>query len=228
MLKARDDIAKTTPGGAAATARENTAHPAARPRRPGRGQPRLALTGASTSPAIESLRPTYAIGAGKGALPRHAGGLGTHISIVYVADFGAVAEGDRLARRDGRRLSRLRRPVRRHVRRRRRSTGKLKIGPYRLEKVTPRAEVGTLNSAIDGLDRAGDALQQFDSLEASVSKVGDRIELRDGHTTGSSIGLTTAGRHRPREGRGAVCAASSCRALRSTICCRTCRCSARS
>ena len=63
-------------------------------------------------------------------------------------------------------------------------TGKLKIGPYRLEKVTPRAEVGTLNSAIDGLNRAGNALQQFDSLEASVSKIGDRIELKDGHTAG--------------------------------------------
>jgi hypothetical protein len=72
-------------------------------------------------------------------------------------------------------------------------TGKLKIGPYRLERVTPRAEVGTLNSAIDGLDRAGNALQQFDSLEASVSKIGDHIELRDGHTSGKSIGLTTAG-----------------------------------
>ena len=40
------------------------------------------------------------------------------------------------------------------------------MGPYRLQKVTPRADVGTLNSAIEGLGRAGNALQQFDSLEA--------------------------------------------------------------
>ena len=72
-------------------------------------------------------------------------------------------------------------------------TGRLKLGPYRLQKVTPRADVGTLNSTIDGLSRAGDALQQFDSLETSVIKTGDRIELKDGHTAGKSIGLTTAG-----------------------------------
>ena len=59
--------------------------------------------------------------------------------------------------------------------------------------MTPRAGVGTLNSTIDALRRAGDPLQQFDSLEASVAKVADRIELKDGHTSGKSIGLTTAG-----------------------------------
>jgi hypothetical protein len=62
-----------------------------------------------------------------------------------------------------------------------------------LEKVTPRANVGTLNSTIDALGRAGNSLQQFDSLEATIIKVGDRIELKDGHTSGKSIGLTTAG-----------------------------------
>ena len=30
-------------------------------------------------------------------------------------------------------------------------------------------------------------------LEAHVIKTGDRIELKDGHTAGKSIGLTTAG-----------------------------------
>ena len=60
--------------------------------------------------------------------------------------------------------------------------------------MTPRANVGSLNSAIDGLNRAGDPLQPFDSLEAHVIKTGDRIEeLKDGHTASKSIGLTTAG-----------------------------------
>jgi hypothetical protein len=72
-------------------------------------------------------------------------------------------------------------------------SGKLKLGPYRLEKVTPRANVGTLNSTIDALGRAGNSLQQFDSLEATINKVGDRIELKNGRTSGKSIGLTTAG-----------------------------------
>ena len=47
--------------------------------------------------------------------------------------------------------------------------------------------------AIDGLNRAGDPLQPFDSLETHVVKTGDRIELKDGHTASKSIGLTTAG-----------------------------------
>ncbi|HSI00029.1 MAG TPA: AsmA-like C-terminal region-containing protein, partial [Reyranella sp.] len=71
--------------------------------------------------------------------------------------------------------------------------GKVKLGPYRLQKVMPRPDVGTLNSTIDGLNRAGNALQQFDSLDASITRIGDRIELRDGRTSGNSIGLTTAG-----------------------------------
>jgi hypothetical protein len=72
-------------------------------------------------------------------------------------------------------------------------SGTIKIGPYNLQKVTPRADIGSLNSAIEGLDRAGNALQQFDSLEAKVVKTGDRIEVSDGRTSGKSIGLTTAG-----------------------------------
>ncbi len=71
--------------------------------------------------------------------------------------------------------------------------GFLKLGPYRLQKVTPRANIGTLNSAIDGLSRAGNALQQFDNLEAKVSKAGDRVHIRNGRTSGQSIGLTTQG-----------------------------------
>jgi len=71
--------------------------------------------------------------------------------------------------------------------------GFLKLGPFRLQRVTPRANVGTLNTTIDGLNRAGNALQQFDNLEAKVSKIGDRIHIRNGRTSGQSIGLTAQG-----------------------------------
>ncbi|MBS0518355.1 MAG: hypothetical protein JSR90_06660 [Proteobacteria bacterium] len=71
--------------------------------------------------------------------------------------------------------------------------GTLKFGPYHLQKVTPRPDVDSLNSAIDGLNRAGNALQQFDSLEAQIVKTGDRVEVKNGRTSGKSIGLTTAG-----------------------------------
>lgn len=74
-----------------------------------------------------------------------------------------------------------------------RLTGNVHLGPYRMERVTPRADVGSLNSTIDGLGRAGNALQNFDSLEARIAKTGDRIEVTDGRTSGKSIGLTTAG-----------------------------------
>ncbi|GEP53691.1 hypothetical protein RSO01_08570 [Reyranella soli] len=72
--------------------------------------------------------------------------------------------------------------------------GFLKLGPYRLQRVTgPRANIGTLNTAIDGLNRAGNALQQFDNLEAKIHKTGDRIHIKNGRTSGQSIGLTTQG-----------------------------------
>lgn len=71
--------------------------------------------------------------------------------------------------------------------------GTLKMGPFRLQKMTPRRDIGTLNSAIDGLNSAGNALQQFDSLSANLTKAGDRIQIRNGRTSGQSIGLTTQG-----------------------------------
>ena len=71
--------------------------------------------------------------------------------------------------------------------------GTLKMGPFRLQRVTARRDVGTLNSAIDGLNSAGNALQQFDSLSANLTKSGDRIQVRNGRTSGQSIGLTTQG-----------------------------------
>ncbi len=72
--------------------------------------------------------------------------------------------------------------------------GFLKMGPFRLQKVTaPRPHIGTLNAAIDGLGRAGNSLQQFDNLEARVAKQGDRVSIRNGRTSGQSIGLTAQG-----------------------------------
>jgi hypothetical protein len=71
--------------------------------------------------------------------------------------------------------------------------GFLKMGPYRLQKVTPRPNIGTLNSTIEGLNRAGNALQQFDNLEAAVTRTGDRIHIKNGRTSGQSIGLTAQG-----------------------------------
>src|SRR6185503_19492721 len=71
--------------------------------------------------------------------------------------------------------------------------GVLRLGPYKLKTVGPRPDVGTLNSTIDGLNRAGDATQQFTGLEARVHKVGDRIEIRGARTSGQSIGLTASG-----------------------------------
>ena len=71
--------------------------------------------------------------------------------------------------------------------------GTLKMGPFRLQRVVARRDIGTLNSAIDGLSSAGNALQQFDSLSASLIKTGDQIQVRNGRTSGQSIGLTTQG-----------------------------------
>ncbi len=191
-LKGRDDLARTTPGGAAATARESTRFTIQLDRvllaegSLGAVNGRLDLSGERTTAA------EITVGAGKGATVRIApAGTGRNLNI-YVPDFGGLLRetgwldgmvGGYLDFRGRFDDAVAGSPL----------TGKLKVGPYRLERVTPRAEVGTLNSAIDGLSRAGDALQQFDGLEASVTKIGDRIELKDGHTSGKSIGLTTAG-----------------------------------
>lgn len=71
--------------------------------------------------------------------------------------------------------------------------GSLRLGPYKMKQVTPRPDIGTLNSTIEGLNRAGDATQQFNGLEATVVKTGDRVELKNARTSGQSIGLTAAG-----------------------------------
>jgi hypothetical protein len=191
-LKGRDDVAKATPGGAAATARESTRFTLQLDRvvlaegSLGSLNGRLDLTGDRMAAAELN------IGAGKGGTFRVASAGSGRTLNVYVADFGAMLRetgwldglvGGYLDFRGRFEDAVPHSPL----------NGRLKIGPYRMEKVAPRAEVGTLNSAIDGLSRAGNALQQFDSLEALVFKVGDRIELKDGHTAGKSIGLTTSG-----------------------------------
>ena len=71
--------------------------------------------------------------------------------------------------------------------------GKLNMGQYRMEPVTPRPGVGSLNSTIESLGRAGNSLQTYDVFEADIVKTGDRIDIRKGRTNGASIGLTAQG-----------------------------------
>jgi hypothetical protein len=192
ILKMREDLAKQTPGGAAATARESTRFAiqlggfALERGNLGSVNGRLELSDDRVVSADLS------IGAGKGGTFRVTPAGSVRNVGVYVADFGQLlkqtgwldgfvgGDFDLRGRFDDTQKAA---PL----------SGKLKIGPYRLEKVTPRPGVGTLNSTIEALGRAGNPLQQFDSLEASLTKTGERIELRKGHTSGKSIGLTTAG-----------------------------------
>jgi hypothetical protein len=191
-LKARDDVAKATPGGAAASARERTRFTFQLDRvvlehgSLGSLNGRLELTGERVASA------DLGIGGGKGGTFRVTpDARGRNLS-VYVSDFGGLLKeagwidglvGGFLDIRGHYNDATPQAPL----------TGKLKLGPYRLQKVAARPGVGTLNTTIDGLNRAGNALQQFDSLDASIHRIGDRIELRDGRTSGSSIGLTTSG-----------------------------------
>jgi hypothetical protein len=192
MMKARDEVAAKDPAGAAATARSNTKmtlqiqQVLTERGTLGYVNGRLALAGERIASA------DMTIGGGKGSTFRVTPSGSGRTLFLYVADFGMMLRDagwlDGLAsgylhiegRYDD---SASDSPL----------TGFLKLGPYRLEKVTPRADVGTLNSAIDGLGRAGNALQQFDGLEANVTKKADRIQIKNGRTNGTSIGLTTQG-----------------------------------
>lgn len=132
------------------------------------------------------------IGAGKGATFRVTpGGQGRSL-LVYVADFGLMLRDAGWL--DGLASSYL------HIEGRFDDIaansplkGTLKMGAFRMQTVSPRPGIGTLNSTIDGLNRAGNALQQFDSLEAKITKTGERIQIKDGRTNGPSIGLTAQG-----------------------------------
>jgi hypothetical protein len=192
ILKTREELAKASPGGAAATARDSTRITlqlggfALEKGTLGGVNGRLELSGDRIVAA------DVGIGAGKGGTFRVTpAGQGRNLNL-YVADFGQLLKetgwldgfvGGDLDLRGRFDDAHAQTPL----------TGRVKLGPYRLEKVAPRAGVGTLNSAIEALGRAGNPLQQFDGLEASIGKVADRIELKDGHTSGKSIGLTTAG-----------------------------------
>jgi len=191
-LQARDEIAKTTPGGAATTARESTrfslqlGQVLMKRGSLGALNGRLDMAGERIASAELSMT------AGKGATFKVQPAGPARTVAFYVADFGLLLhEAGLLDGLSGGYLDFRGRsndavadaPV----------AGTLKIGPYRMQKVAPRADVGSLNSAIDGLSRAGDALQQFASLEANITKVGERIEIKQGRTSGPSIGLTTAG-----------------------------------
>src|SRR5216683_3466671 len=192
MMKSRDELAAKEPAGAAATARSNTKLAL---------QIQLVLTERGTLGYVNGrlelagdriASADMTIGGGKGSTFRVTPSGSGRTLFLYVADFGTMLKDagwlDGLASGylhiEGRYDDSINdSPV----------TGFLKMGPYRLQKVTPRADVGTLNSAIDGLGRAGNALQQFDGLEANVTKKGDRIQIKNGRTNGTSIGLTTQG-----------------------------------
>ena len=193
MIKARDDLAAKEPAGTAAAGRSSTKltlqiqQLLTKRGRLGYVNGALALAGERIAFADLS------IGAGKGSTFRVTpAGQGRKLSL-YVADFGQMLsdagwvdglvsgylniEGQYNDAAAGSPLK-----------------GTLKMGPFRLQQVkAPRPHIGTLNAAIDGLNRAGNALQQFDSLEASVLKTGDRIHIKNGRTSGQSIGLTTQG-----------------------------------
>ncbi len=192
MIKARDGIAKKEPAGAAATAHANTRltmqldqillkHGTL-----GYLNGRLDLVGDRVASADLTL------GGGKGSTIRVTpAGKNRHF-FFYVADFGQLLKD--AGWMDGLVGGYL------HVEGDFNDLwadppfdGFLKMGSYRLQPVTPRPNVGTLNAAIEGLSRAGDATQQFDNLEAKLTKVADRINVRNGRTSGRSIGLTTQG-----------------------------------
>jgi hypothetical protein len=191
-LKGRDDFAKATPGGAAATAHESSRvsvqveQVLVKHGSLGSLNGRLEMAGDRLTSADLSLS------AGKGAAFRvQPAGQGRSMA-VYVADFGLMLReagwldglvGGYLDFRGRFNDAVAGAPL----------DGTLKLGPYRMQKVTPRANVDSLNSTIDGLNRAGDALQQFDGLEANIIRTGDRIEIKNGRSSGKSIGLTTGG-----------------------------------
>jgi len=192
MIKARDDLAAKDPAGPAASGRSSTRmtlqlqQVLTQRGTLGYTNGRLDLVGERIAFADLS------IGAGKGSTFRVTPVAQGRKLFLYVADFGQMLKDAGWL--DGMVSGYL------HIEGQYNDTlagspldGFLKLGPFRLQRVTPRANVGTLNTTIDGLNRAGNALQQFDNLEANVSKIGDRIHIRNGRTSGQSIGLTAQG-----------------------------------
>jgi hypothetical protein len=193
VLKARDEDAKATPGGAAEKSRASTRVTANLSQVLVQRGTLGAFTGRLEMVGDRLASADLGLAAGKGSTFRVQPAAGGRNVVFYVADFGLLLRD--AGWMDGLSSSFLSLNGRFDD-----STadapliGTLKLGPFRLEKVTtPRHDVDTLNSAIDGLNRAGNAQQQFDGLEAGVVKTGDRVDVRNGRTNGKSIGLTTAG-----------------------------------
>ncbi len=191
-LKARDDFAKGNPGGAAATAHDSSRVSAQIDQMLTKRGSLGALNGRLEMAGERLTSAELNMTAGKGTTFRVQPANPGRTVAFYVADFGLMLrEAGWLDGLTGGYLDFRGRfndaiagsPL----------DGTLKLGPYRMQKVKPRADVDSLNSTIDGLNRAGDALQQFDGLDVNIVKVGERIEVKNGRTSGKSIGLTTAG-----------------------------------
>ncbi len=151
-----------------------------------------ALTGRFEMSGERIVSADLGLGAGRGATFRVQPVPGARTVALYVADFGQLLReagwldgfvGGNLDFRGRFDDSTASAPL----------SGTLKLGPYHLQKVAPRNGVDSLNSTIDWLSRSGNALQQFNGLQAEIAKTGDRIEIKEGRTSGASIGLTTAG-----------------------------------
>jgi len=220
MLKAREEAAAKEPKGAAAAARTNTKVAVqleqiiVKRGTLGYLNGRLELAGERIASADMTL------GGGKGSTIRITpAGKNRHL-FFYVADFGQLLKDagwiDGLVggylHVEGQFNDMWADPP---------LEGTLKMGPYRLQVVKPRADIGTLNAAIEGLGRAGDATQQFDGLEAKINKVADRVDVRNGRTSGRSIGLTTQGwldlAHETAQLRGVVVPAFALNNLLSNV-----------
>ncbi len=191
-LKAREQAAAKRPGGAAATSESDTKLSIKLDQVVLQRGSLGALNGHLEMKGDRLASADLALGAGKGAAFKVTPASSGRTIDVYVPDFGLLLKetgwldglvgGDLNFQGqfdDSTPESKL--------------TGFVKIGPYNMVKVEPRSDIGSLNSAIDGLNRAGNALQQFDNLEAKIVKVGDKIDITKGRTSGKSIGLTTEG-----------------------------------
>ncbi len=195
-LRARDDLAKSTPGGAAERAHERTRLSIRLDQLLFKRGTLGSVTGNVDLAGDRIASADVAVSGGNGTAFRvssvtSGGGSGRKIGL-YVPDFGLLLskagwldgfKGSFLEFSGHFDDSKADSPL----------DGVLRLGPYKVEKVAPRPDIGTLNATIDGLNRAGDPSQQFTGLDATVTKSGDRIDIRNAHTSGSSIGLTTAG-----------------------------------
>jgi hypothetical protein len=73
--------------------------------------------------------------------------------------------------------------------------GKVELRRFRIATTAPVAgrEVGSLNGVVEQLNKAGNASQVFDRLEARIEKSGARLVIRGGQARGDSVGITAQG-----------------------------------